>query len=141
MCNISMIRRYELTKDLITSKPGVYYDAKSMVAYWHEQTGVLVSETHVPAVFQNLQNEGGLLIHNANKSWCLETEEIRSARLAKEAEIKATKIRAQSEKDNVLWAKKRQKVQDLLAQLRAAQEDLKAFEDARQDSILRIAVA
>lgn len=138
MCHITMTRRYDLTKELIVAKPGVYYTAEDLVSYWEKITGTKVALTHVPGVFQAMQ-KNGLPIHNANKGWCYETEEIRTARLAKEEEIKQARVQAQAERDNVVWAKKRQKVQELETLLQAARQDLKSFEDSRQDSILLVA--
>ena len=134
-----MTLRYDLTKDLIVTNPGTYYTDEDMVSYWEQRTGTKVSLTHVPGVFQAFQKNGVAIHHTSSKGWCYESEEIRSARLAKEEQIKENKIRAQSEKDNVVWAKKRQRVQDLQAALAEALKDLRSFEDTRQESILRVA--
>ena len=135
MCHLPMTLRYDLTKDLIMTKPGVYYSAEALVEYWEQRTGTRVSETHVPGVFQAFQRNG-VSVHNANKSWCFETEEIRTHRLEKEAQIKEARLLAQSEKDNLIWAKKRQRRDELKAMLAEAERDLASFENDRQDSIL-----
>jgi len=135
MCHITMTLRYDLSKDLITSNPGVYYNAEAWVDYWEQQTGVRVSLTHVPGVFQALQ-KNGVSIHCRDKAWCFETEEIRDRRLTREAQIKEEKILAQAEKDLLLWVKKCQRRDELKELLRVAEVEVKAIEDSRGDSIL-----
>ncbi len=139
MCNIHISLRIAHTETLLKASPGVYHTYESLRDYWKDQTGIYVETSHVPATLARIQSNGLTPIHQRGKTVCFETEEIRTARMAEEKRIKEAKLQAQAEKDNVVWAKKRQKVQDLLAALREAQDDLKAYEDAKQDSILRVA--
>lgn len=139
MCNIHISLRVHHTESLIKAKPGVYFTHEELRDYWNEQTGILVALSHVPGVLNRIQANGLTTIHRRGDTVSFETEALRTVRLEYEAAIKTSKLRAQAEKDALLWAKKRQKVQDLLKELEAAQSDLKAFEDSRQDSILRVA--
>ena len=137
MCNIHISLRIQHTENLLKGKVGVYFTHDELVDYIFAQTGTRLPLSHIPAVLNRIQQNGLTMIHRKGDSVCFETESIRAVRLENEAKIRDQKIQAKAEKDAMAWAKKRQKVQDLEKELAAALQDLKVFEDSRQDSILR----
>lgn len=138
MCQVHISLRVALSENLLKSKPGVYFSEDTLADYCTEQTGSEVKQTNIKSTLNRILANGLTAIHRRNNTVCFETEEIRAARLAEEANIWEAKAFAQSEKDVAVWAKKRARVQDLEVLLKDAKADFKAYEDKRQDSILRI---